>query len=445
MPTTPAITKDLPLPARIFHAAMEQQLSLADYAQRLGISSESLRAVVMAQLNHVEPAILDHLADLYHQSPDALREQLSIAPPQESFANWLKHNMEGISQHALRGRVQVDAKTLKRFLNAELLPDSDQAERIARALYIDRRELARVVAANMVHQADVEGVADTASTTAEPATVRPRRIRPQNAPSNAEPANAEAAAAIGAALVEPALEGTRLRRAASRRQAGTKMVDAPKEPLIGPEADMPRRPAARHKTGAKTAAPPSAAAADSETLPAFNAPNQHITRKQRRAEPVSKQGSADAAPPVIVPREVVAPASEVAIELDPASDTARIATAAPTAVAQLTRLAMATDGAVPRTPPSDVRGPALPTSDATATPTTAAITPANRLRPAPPSASTTIAPSPAPAAVTSVVAADTTTLQLTADEVRLIRHWRQLHPQGRRATLHYIGSLLVED
>jgi hypothetical protein len=52
---------------------------------------------------------------------------------------------------------------------------------------------------------------------------------------------------------------------------------------------------------------------------------------------------------------------------------------------------------------------------------------------------------PAAAAVPSAHTAETTTLQLTADEVRLIRHWRQLHPHGRRATLHYIGSLLVED
>jgi len=47
--------------------------------------------------------------------------------------------------------------------------------------------------------------------------------------------------------------------------------------------------------------------------------------------------------------------------------------------------------------------------------------------------------------VTAELAADTTTLQLSADEVRLIRHWRQLHPHGRRATLQYIGSLLVDD
>jgi hypothetical protein len=37
------------------------------------------------------------------------------------------------------------------------------------------------------------------------------------------------------------------------------------------------------------------------------------------------------------------------------------------------------------------------------------------------------------------------TLQLSSDEVRLIRAWRRLHSQGQRATMQYIGSLLVED
>jgi hypothetical protein len=38
-----------------------------------------------------------------------------------------------------------------------------------------------------------------------------------------------------------------------------------------------------------------------------------------------------------------------------------------------------------------------------------------------------------------------TTLQLSPDEARLIRIWRRLHPHGQRATLQYIGSLLVEE
>src|SRR5512144_3178211 len=113
MPTTSAATSDLPLSVRIFLAAMEQQLSLADYAQKLGISSDSLQAIVTAQLNHVEPAVLDRLADVYQQPRETLRDRLGMVPPSESFAAWLKRNMEGISQHALRTRIQIDAKTLK--------------------------------------------------------------------------------------------------------------------------------------------------------------------------------------------------------------------------------------------------------------------------------------------------------------------------------------------
>jgi hypothetical protein len=117
------------------------------------------------------------------------------------------------------------------------------------------------------------------------------------------------------------------------------------------------------------------------------------------------------------------------------------AMAAAAAIAQPTALAMERDGVVP----PDRNDPTLSTSDATVVPTTAAIPPANTPRPALSTASTTTALGPTPALIPSVVAADTTTLRLTADEVRLIRHWRQLHPHGRRATLHYIGSLLVED
>jgi transcriptional regulator with XRE-family HTH domain len=409
----------------IFRAAMEQQLSLADYAQSLGISSESLRAVVTGQLNHVEAAILDQLAGVYNRSRETV-EQLRIAAPQETFAAWLKRNMEGISQHALRTRVQIDAKTLKRFLNAEMLPDSDQAERLSRALYIDRTEIARVVAGNMAGQADAGRLAATAAeqsgpspaVIAEPAVARSGRTRRQNGISRADPDTAEAAASA-AVGVEPVLESEHPRRARSRRQATPKTVDAARESATGPEGDISGRPAAHRQIGKTAAADRQAAttrktspvaqldnspaaATDSGALPALNVPSQRSTRKQRRAGSESKQGAANAAAPITIPSAVGTPAGEVALELDPASDSA------------------------PRAP-------------------AAATAPANTQRPARPTASTTVELAPEAASVPSILAAETTTLQLTADEVRLIRHWRKLHPHGRRATLHYIGSLLVDD
>src|SRR5262245_16126571 len=110
MPTTPASTNDLPLPVRIFRSAMEQQRSLADYAQSLDISPASLHAIVTAQLASADTDALDRLADLYHQPRQTLSDQVSVPPPHESFAAWLNRNMEGIAQHALRKRAQLDTK-----------------------------------------------------------------------------------------------------------------------------------------------------------------------------------------------------------------------------------------------------------------------------------------------------------------------------------------------
>lgn len=45
----------------------------------------------------------------------------------------------------------------------------------------------------------------------------------------------------------------------------------------------------------------------------------------------------------------------------------------------------------------------------------------------------------------AVVSSSATALELSADEVRLLYSYRRLHPHGRRATLQYIGSLLVEE
>lgn len=145
---------------------------------------------------------------------------------------------------------------------------------------------------------------------------------------------------------------------------------------------------------------PGPPAADIEAIPATDAPAQPTTRKRRRAGSVAKRDAVDAAAPVVIPDEVETPTGEVAAEREP--EVVPSATRVPTAAAQPAELAPEREEA---SPASDV----------------------------------------APAPVTAVLAADSTALQLTADEVRLIRHWRRLHPHGRRATLHYIGSLLVDD
>jgi hypothetical protein len=528
---------------------MEQQRSLADYARSLGISDASLRATVTAQLDQVEPDALDRLADLYHQPREVLSNHVSRPHTQETFADWLKRNMEGVTQHGLRTRAQLDYQTLKQFLNGDMLPDSDQSERLARALYIDRTELARVVTATMIDRAagaqkkdpgqapaaealpstgiaegpiaarpprarrpkstpsdEPASVQETAATstteTKEQSTVAPPRTRrPKGAPSG-EPVSVQEAAVsptpapveqntvaplrarrpkntsdgeiasmkttvaiptsemadqVGEPHAEP--RGSGAVRPSARRQAGPRIVAAASSATTAPqsvaaaEAQLERapRPAADRQAGTATGTAsertsgnlegalvrqesPSAVVAEAEHAPAAKVPAQRSTRQGRRPEAAAKLGDADTGAPSAGERGAETLTRQNAAESSPAADTAAVAADAPPA-------GLTAEMADPA--PADQGAPANPSSDAPVAPAARPAPPARKAKPAMPAASAAAAP--AASTQPGVPAAGPTQLELTADELRLIRHWRQLHPHGRRATLHYIGSLLVED
>jgi len=140
MATASLSTKKLPLPVELFYGAMERQLPLADYARNIDLHPDILRQALTGRLNGADSPPLSELAKAIKRDPEQL--DLTTLPYGESFGMWLKRNMEGVTQHSLRKRAHLDGPTLKRFLNGDLLPDSDQAERISRALYIDRMEIA---------------------------------------------------------------------------------------------------------------------------------------------------------------------------------------------------------------------------------------------------------------------------------------------------------------
>jgi hypothetical protein len=123
-----------------------------------------------------------------------------------------------------------------------------------------------VVTANMVHQADAERLVATTSiaaehraaspaVTAESTRVRSQRIRRQNTTFDVDPATVQGAATAEAIVVEHALEGEHLRPAESRRQAGTKRVDAAREHLTAREDERPCRPVTCREAGRKIAQP----------------------------------------------------------------------------------------------------------------------------------------------------------------------------------------------
>jgi hypothetical protein len=390
---TAQISDSLPLPAHIFHAAMQRQLSLDAYAATLAIPEDALRALVTARADQLSPEVAARLAAA-HGQPAA-----ELAPPArpaeaEAFCAWLERQMEGASQSSLRARAQLDARLLRAFLSGKALPDADQAERLARALYVDGAEMASVIVADMAGRATPPQRA-TAQSSALPGAPAPARVRrrqgpapapaetpalpPTPRPAQSDPPPAEPAAAAA----PPEAPGPRT----PRRTRALPPPEAPAAAAAPPEAPGPRTP-----RRARAVPPPAAPAAAAAEAPEPQPP------RPAKSDPPPAEPAAAAAPaeaPALPP--TLAP---------PGPRTSRRAKSAPPPAE--------TDRAEPAAHPSPIPATAAPLVDG------------------------------APAERPGAAAADTP-LELAPDEVRLLRGYRRLHPHGRRATLQYIGSLLVEE
>jgi hypothetical protein len=500
MITASPSTKPMPIPLEIFYGAMERQLPLAEYARNIDLHPDILRQALTGCLQGADSQPVNALAKAINRDPEQL--DFTTLPCAESFGMWLKRNMEGITQHGLRARAQLDSQTLKRFLNGDLLPDSDQAERISRALYIDRMEIARVVTANMA--------------ATSPAIARQQSPEPR-------------------AMGRQSVIGTQRRRASSRHtstEPASSAVAINETALVTLESDMAatgdsplagKRPKRASKPGAQVSAPIVAAIATHQ--PRDEAATFSAVESQ---EADREGGSVPAAAPLIdqglqpptqskrlrtsgsrrQPNHAITSDSSAVVDTSTSIGNRRRATMEEHPVSQPV-VPAAVDRAELLTPPvraktvtekeAGTRRPKRSTIHGLANVAAVEQTPArtetklaaddrpvrgfevedgsskrasSRRRPRSDGATATeisssgempysfaaeIAPSKPDERsadtsldrtvplVTAALTADTTTLQLSPDEVRLIRHWRQLHPHGRRATLQYIGSLLVDD
>jgi hypothetical protein len=520
MATASVSTKKMPLPVELFSGAMERQLPFADYARNIDLDPDILRQALTGCLKGADSDPLNVLAKAINRDPEQL--DLTIVPFDESFGMWLKRNMEGITQHALRTRAQLDSQTLKRFLNGDLLPDSDQAERISRALYIDRKEVARVVTANMAtaspsiasQQAPEPGAMGrrsnlstelgTSTEAGQLVTVtRRRHTSPRHA--STEPASLLSTITpttideTASATVEPDMAAT-----GDSPLAGKRLKRASKPEAQSPTPTMAAM--ATHQPHDALSSLPAVAAQESDqddgSMPAAAAPpiDQRLqptvqsTRLKKSRSRHQPNQTTTSSPSVIVDASTsIHNGQQPTIEEYPASQSV-----VPAAVDQAevrtspvpAKTATEKEAGTRRPKRSTTRGPA----NVAAAEQTPALTETHILaddrplgevaaedksstqansgrRPRtigalatdistsgdvpssfaaeiglskPDECSADVSMERTVPVVTAELAADTTTLQLSADEVRLIRHWRQLHPHGRRATLQYIGSLLVD-
>jgi hypothetical protein len=439
MTTAALSTKKMPLPVELFSGAMERQVSLADYARNIELHPDILLQALTGRLQGAHSHPVNTLAKAINR--DLEQVDLTTLPCDESFSIWLKRNMEGISQHALRARAQLDSPTLKRFLNGDLLPDSDQAERISRALYIDRMEVARVITANMA---------------ASPSKARQEspEPRPLGRQSNAS-------TKLGTSITAgQSVTGTRRRRASSRHTSAE-------------SASLPSTvtPTTINETASETVEPATAAAGTSpkvgKRLKRASKPEAQladlivaaIVTHQPHDENSSLTDTVDQAvvltPPVPAKAATKREGGTRRPKQSTTHDLSNVAAAEQTSALNETKLAAddrpvgeyaAEDRKSPRA--RSGRRPKIIQTAATVVSTSGDEPSSFAAEIAPPkldARSADISVDGTVPLVTAEPAADTTTLQLSADEMRLIRHWRQLHPHGRRATLQYIGSLLVDD
>jgi hypothetical protein len=520
MATASLATKKMPLPVELFYGAMERQVPLADYARNIDLHPDILRQALAGRLQGADSHPLNALAKAINRDPEQV--DLTTVPFEEAFSMWLKRNMEGITQHALRARAQLDSQTLKRFLNGDLLPDSDQAERISRALYIDRMEIARVVTANMAaaspaiasqatpepramsRQSNVSTELATSTTAGQLATgTRRRRASPRQAsavpaslPSAVAPTTIDetasptlepdtattgaapkagkrhkraskpeaqlpapivaamatprphdefspfpaveaqeadrdggsvpAAVPLGDQGLQPTTQSTRLRKSRPRRQPNQAITSSPSAMVDGSTSIQNRRQPTIEEYPASQPVVP--AAVDQAAVLTPPMPAKAVTEKEagtRRSKRLTTRGLANVATAEQTPALTE---TQMAADDRPQGGFAaeeRSSTHASSRRRPRTIGATATDISASGDVPSSFAAEIAPSK--------------------PQERSADISMDRTVPLVTAELAVDTTTLQLSADEVRLIRHWRQLHPHGRRATLQYIGSLLVDD
>ena len=509
----------MPLPVALFYGAMEQQLPLADYARNLDLHPDILRQALTGRLQGADSAPVNALAKAINRDPEQV--DLMTLPCDESFSMWLKRNMEGITQHALRARAQLDRQTLKCFLNGDVLPDSDQAERISRALYIDRLEIARVVTANMAaaspliasqespeprtmgRRSNVSTAVGSLTTAGRLSTGTRRRAPPRHA--RAEPASVLSAVSpitIGeiasttvkpdtGATAEPPRAGKRFKRASTTEaqlpdaivatMATHRPLDAcasllPVEaqeadrdsgsvPAAAPFVDQELQPTPQSPRLRKSRSRGQPTQAITSSLSAMV--DTSISIERARQPPTAEYPARQSVVPAAVDQAEVLPPpvpaktgteAEVGTRRPKRATTRSLANvAAAEQTPDRTETQMATDDrpagafvaedrsstqASSRRRPRSIGATAADRSTGGDVPSSFA---ANRAPSTPDEQRVDSNMARTVPLVLAELATDTTSLQLSPDELRLIRHWRQLHPHGRRATLQYIGSLLVDD
>lgn len=143
----------IPLSVLLFHAAMEKDVGLSEFARQIGISALSLRQFIANKSQRPRGRTLELIGEALGISEEEVRRRAALpitsAP---RFRDWLKTLVRErrISRSRLNQETRISDGALRNYLNGQTLPDSNQARRLAQSLEVNFLEFARVLVADHV-------------------------------------------------------------------------------------------------------------------------------------------------------------------------------------------------------------------------------------------------------------------------------------------------------
>jgi transcriptional regulator with XRE-family HTH domain len=143
-----------PLSILLFHAAMQRDRSLAEFAADLGIGVATLRSYLFESKSsdRIRSATIARMAEVLGYPAATVRTCLLITPVRtRSFSSWLTEQLSGKrSRAALRRDTGISDSALKNYLQGDTTPDPHNARRIADALQAPLGLLAELIVTSAI-------------------------------------------------------------------------------------------------------------------------------------------------------------------------------------------------------------------------------------------------------------------------------------------------------
>ncbi|MCU0493010.1 MAG: helix-turn-helix domain-containing protein [Chloroflexaceae bacterium] len=187
MATLPKEAATASLPVLLFYTAMQMEMGLSDFSERVGLGTISMRQFFTGKTSRPRGKTLELFANTIGIPVDEARRH-GDQPTREAtpFATWLQEAMKRAraSRAKLHQMTGISDGALRNYLAGKTLPDPDQAQRLTLALNGNSLEVARSIMADTMKKHGVP----LAPPEPKPEPAAPKRASaPAPAPLEEEP------------------------------------------------------------------------------------------------------------------------------------------------------------------------------------------------------------------------------------------------------------------